>query len=240
MNRSMLITLIASLCLLSVGCAPAKYSPDILPRNTQVDASVKLPINESVAVYIPKVYRDWGYHLKGSRKRVEAGKGLVSGVHAAGRKFFTNMKDFDPNSNDTFSLLLDLDPSWVARGGKITFTFDYQLLNASHTIMHHGRESFTANIDMRSPETAVENAVIRASQKIYVDIVNTLHTQLEAPYTTARMSDVNGELLVNRNRNAQAFTTFKINKNGQLLSAGYAMDGCVIAELETKTGTSYV
>lgn len=224
------------LVLIISACAPTKYNPNELPSDIRLSPKVKLPLDYKLAIYLPEAYRKSSIRLKGTRQTVEVGKSIEAAISLPGNTFFKEAVKFDKNLEDTYSLLLDVDPDYDIKSGDITYKLSYKVIDGMNNTILKGFQSHTAGYTRQHLFRSFENAAIRASQKMYSDIANRLSWKQDLITHHAKMNEANLELLIDRNKDTLNITGVKINNKGNILTWRNAIANCLIAEVDTEKG----
>ena len=229
-NRGLLVLLGAA--LVSAGALAADLG--LLPKGVKLPKDVKVPNEVALAGYIPETHRTSRSYLKSAAQWVEPGKALDDARREVGGQLFTKVIPVDLNApaDDTYGLLVALQPGWTLEGGKLTLTLRYRVFGADGTQQHLAEVSQSTPLNLTSPAAGVTAVAMKAMQLALVDVlVATAPTEARFP-STAALANIDYTRLINREQPVSTGTAFYINKSGQLLTAAHVLRDCGLIEAE--------
>ncbi|QQX80751.1 trypsin-like peptidase domain-containing protein [Shewanella sp. KX20019] len=225
----LLITLMSSLIL--TGCVSTKINANKLPRGVKLAKSIQIPAVTKVAYYLPYSHTTSRFYLDNWNVWVEPGKALSTGVDDVFSTYFGDAQALDKKSDDTYGLLIDLDPEWEFSSGKAHMTMTYKVYNDNDKVIRKGKKTYKADIGQIGSGTGLYNAAMRATQLVVVDILNNLTPDSSNLTATKAMKNVDPLLLANMEKPVSSGTGFYINEHGQILTAAHVLDHCMVAKI---------
>ncbi|TKB51501.1 trypsin-like peptidase domain-containing protein [Ferrimonas sediminicola] len=219
------------LTLTLAGCANTKLSANRLPKGVKVNKSVVLPVTVPLAYYLPPAELANRFYLDSWNVWLEPGKALEGGVKDAFAAYFSDARPLDRDSALPYGLLIDIDPKWQFDGGKITMVLTYKVYDAGHRLLREGSQSHSASMGSIGNEAAWYNATLRASQRMVVDLLNTIKPDAQSLVARRPMSEADPTLLVNMKEPVATGTGFYINAQGQALTAAHVLRECMVAKV---------
>ncbi|WP_372871248.1 serine protease [Shewanella sp.] len=229
-----LLSLVLALLLSAnlAGCANTKYNANKLPKGVAVNKSITLPVDVSVAYYVPQSKLDSRFYLDNWKVWVEPGAALNDGVRDAFNAYFSNVAMLDRASDKQYGLLVDIDPEWEFASGKAIMTMSYRIFNGSETPVREGKKTFKADIGYVGDNSGMYNAAMRATQLVIVDLLNSLKPDNQMYPATLAMKDTNPLILANLEKPVSSGTGFYINNSGQLLTAAHVLRECMVTKVQ--------
>jgi serine protease Do len=222
----------ALLCLTVVGCANTRLNAAKLPKGVVLNKAITLPVDVSVAYYLPHAQTTSRFYLENWNVWVEPGKALQDGVKDAFGAYFADAKALDRQSDDKYGLLIDMDPEWHFANGQGEMTLTYRVLAEGGKEIHQGKKSFKADIGYVGNGAGLYNAAMRATQLVIVDVLNKLQPDAQKFAATQAMNQVSPLLLANLEKPVSSGTGFYINNGGQLLTAAHVLKNCMVTKVK--------
>lgn len=223
--------LIALLCFHLSGCANTKLNANKLPKGVVLNKAITLPVDVSVAYYLPHSQLNNRFYLEKWNIWVDPGKSLSDGVKDGFGAYFSNAKLLDRTQTSQYGLLIDIDPEWKFDSGKAEMIMSYRVFNGSDKPIREGQKSFKADIGYLGDGLGLYNAALRATQLVIVDVLNTLTPSASTYPAQYAMKDVSANLLANMKKPVSTGTGFYINPQGQIVTAAHVLKNCMVTQV---------
>lgn len=223
--------LIALLCFHLSGCANTKLNANKLPKGVVLNKAITLPVDVSVAYYLPHSQLNNRFYLEKWNIWVDPGKSLSDGVKDGFGAYFSNAKLLDRTQASQYGLLIDIDPEWKFESGKAEMIMSYRVFNGSDKPIREGQKSFKADIGYLGDGLGLYNAALRATQLVIVDVLNTLTPSASSYPAQYAMKDVSANLLANMQKPVSTGTGFYINPQGQIVTAAHVLKNCMVTQV---------
>lgn len=233
--RFLCLALAVALCANLSGCANTRLSANKLPKGVAVNKSIALPVDVSVAYYLPKTQTDSRFYLEKWNIWVEPGSALSDGVRDAFSAYFSHAVMLDRSSEEAVGLVIDLDPEWEFVSGKAVMTLSYKVFNGGDKPLKEGKKTFKADIGYVGDNSGMYNAAMRATQLVIVDVLNSLKPSAAEYPAQLAMKSTNPLQLANMEKPVSSGTGFYINETGQLLTAAHVLRECLVTKVQTST-----
>lgn len=223
--------LIALFCFHLSGCANTKLNANKLPKGVVLNKAITLPVDVSVAYYLPHSQLNNRFYLEKWNIWVDPGKSLSDGVKDGFGAYFSNAKLLDRTQASQYGLLIDIDPEWKFESGKAEMIMSYRVFNGSDKPIREGQKSFKADIGYLGDGLGLYNAALRATQLVIVDVLNTLTPSASSYPAQYAMKDVSANLLANMQKPVSTGTGFYINPQGQIVTAAHVLKNCMVTQV---------
>ena len=229
--RFLSCVLIALFCFHLSGCANTKLNANKLPKGVVLNKAITLPVDVSVAYYLPHSQLNNRFYLEKWNIWVDPGKSLSDGVKDGFGAYFSNAKLLDRTQASQYGLLIDIDPEWKFESGKAEMIMSYRVFNGSDKPIREGQKSFKADIGYLGDGLGLYNAALRATQLVIVDVLNTLTPSASSYPAQYAMKDVSANLLANMQKPVSTGTGFYINPQGQIVTAAHVLKNCMVTQV---------
>ena len=229
--RFLSCVLIALFCFHLSGCANTKLNANKLPKGVVLNKAITLPVDVSVAYYLPHSQLNNRFYLEKWNIWVDPGKSLSDGVKDGFGAYFSNAKLLDRTQASQYGLLIDIDPEWKFESGKAEMIMSYRVFNGSDKPIREGQKSFQADIGYLGDGLGLYNAALRATQLVIVDVLNTLTPSASSYPAQYAMKDVSANLLANMQKPVSTGTGFYINPQGQIVTAAHVLKNCMVTQV---------
>ncbi|QRK79876.1 serine protease [Shewanella sp. LZH-2] len=229
--RFLSCVLIALFCFHLSGCANTKLNANKLPKGVVLNKAITLPVDVSVAYYLPHSQLNNRFYLEKWNIWVDLGKSLSDGVKDGFGAYFSNAKLLDRTQASQYGLLIDIDPEWKFESGKAEMIMSYRVFNGSDKPIREGQKSFKADIGYLGDGLGLYNAALRATQLVIVDVLNTLTPSASSYPAQYAMKDVSANLLANMQKPVSTGTGFYINPQGQIVTAAHVLKNCMVTQV---------
>ncbi|MEL4385790.1 serine protease [Shewanella xiamenensis] len=229
--RFLSCVLIALFCFHLSGCANTKLNANKLPKGVVLNKAIILPVDVSVAYYLPHSQLNNRFYLEKWNIWVDPGKSLSDGVKDGFGAYFSNAKLLDRTQASQYGLLIDIDPEWKFESGKAEMIMSYRVFNGSDKPIREGQKSFKADIGYLGDGLGLYNAALRATQLVIVDVLNTLTPSASSYPAQYAMKDVSANLLANMQKPVSTGTGFYINPQGQIVTAAHVLKNCMVTQV---------
>lgn len=229
--RFLSCVLIALFCFHLSGCANTKLNANKLPKGVVLNKAITLPVDVSVAYYLPHSQLNNRFYLEKWNIWVDPGKSLSDGVKDGFGAYFSNAKLLDRTKASQYGLLIDIDPEWKFESGKAEMIMSYRVFNGSDKPIREGQKSFKADIGYLGDGLGLYNAALRATQLVIVDVLNTLTPSASSYPAQYAMKDVSANLLANMQKPVSTGTGFYINPQGQIVTAAHVLKNCMVTQV---------
>lgn len=223
--------LIALFCFHLSGCANTKLNANKLPKGVVLNKAITLPVDVSVAYYLPHSQLNNRFYLEKWNIWVDPGKSLSDGVKDGFGAYFSNAKLLDRTQASQYGLLIDIDPEWKFESGKAEMIMSYRVFNGSDKPIREGQKSFKTDIGYLGDGLGLYNAALRATQLVIVDVLNTLTPSANSYPALYAMKDVSANLLANMQKPVSTGTGFYINPQGQIVTAAHVLKNCMVTQV---------
>jgi serine protease Do len=213
---------LALLLLLVPGLACAANGNTTTAASIRSDAvlAVYMPPSDLTARSYNSTYNVW----------IEPGLALDDSLTRVGKIYFPNMLRVDFNSANTYGLLLDLNPTWEAKSGKVQLTLQYNVFGPDGAKLHEGRMVSLVPVKGTGITAAAFTAARSTIQSAMNDTLARLHPDPTTFPAIGVMSKIKREPLVDHGKPLRTGTGFFINAKGQLLTAAHVQRDCVLLE----------
>ncbi|ABM23126.1 MULTISPECIES: S1 family peptidase [Shewanella] len=223
--------LIVLFCFHLSGCANTKLNANKLPKGVVLNKSITLPVDVSVAYYLPHSQLNNRFYLEKWNIWVDPGKSLSDGVKDGFGAYFSNAKLLDRTQANQYGLLIDIDPEWKFESGKAEMIMSYRVFNGSDKPIREGQKSFKTDIGYLGDGLGLYNASLRATQLVIVDVLNALTPSASNYPAQYAMKDVSANLLANMKKPVSTGTGFYINPQGQIVTAAHVLKNCMVTQV---------
>ncbi|MCW8999071.1 MAG: serine protease, partial [Kangiellaceae bacterium] len=206
-------------------------NPNKLPKDIKLSKGLEIPSDAALSIYIPANSLKSQFYLKYGG-RVEPGNALKQALEAVSSKFFENSKLVGINKERKFGLLLDLEPEWDFKSGKTILKLKYRLYDTNMKLILEAEKEHKATISYQDPTGSFFNAATRSLQKMYVSILNKLKPTSSLYAAINDESSIPPEVLADLEKPVSSGTAFKINKDGELLTAAHVIRDCLVVKAQ--------
>ncbi|MCW9016884.1 MAG: serine protease [Kangiellaceae bacterium] len=214
-----------------IGCASTRVNPNKLPKDIKLSKGLEIPSDAALSIYIPANSLKSQFYLKYGG-RVEPGNALKQALEAVSSKFFENSKLVGINKERKFGLLLDLEPEWDFKSGKTILKLKYRLYDTNMKLILEAEKEHKATISYQDPTGSFFNAATRSLQNMYVSILNKLKPTSSLYAAINDESSIPPEVLADLEKPVSSGTAFKINKDGELLTAAHVIRDCLVVKAQ--------
>ena len=221
-------TLVLALLLAPGFANAAATAPNQVAPRSEAVLAVYMPPSELTARTYNRTYNVW----------IEPGQALDESLTQIGKVYFPNMVRVEFDNARPYGLLLDLDPTWELKNGKVHLTMQYNVFGPDGAKLHEGSAVAVAPVKGMSITAAAYSAARQSIQWAMADTLAKVHPDPGTFPATASTAKLNRELLVDRSKPVRTGTGFFINASGQLLTASHVQRDCTVLEA-TKDGKSF-
>ena len=190
-------------------------------------------IDRRLAIYVPQVEGDQRIFFPRASASFSPGKALGEAALTAGNLHFTSAALLDAGSAAAFDLVLVVHAKWESKDDRSKLTVKYRLIDPAGMLLQAGDKSD----DIRTSKLLIENAFFSVSFGVMKDVLSdeTLLSRAADPVRPpqgAQPAQLDGKLLVDREKPAKTGTGFFINDHGQLMTAAHVVHGCPVVEVK--------
>jgi len=202
------------------------------PNDGLLPKDVKVPNDAAVAIYLPSVALKYRFYVGTLGIWAEPGRSLEDARREVGARYFTQALPADFASDGSYGLFIDLHPTWSYEKLNLKLEMHYRVYGPDASKLLDGTESHTVGINSSGMLGGFPNAAMRVTQLVLVDVLRQLHPTAAKFPSTARLSALNRDLVVDRTKPVSTGTAFYINKSGQLLTAAHVVRDCLVLEAQ--------
>ncbi|MFT3806418.1 S1 family peptidase [Arenimonas sp.] len=160
----------------------------------------------------------------------EPGDALGDAITQVGKPVFPNMVRFEEGKPVNYGLLLDLNPDWDFKEGRLQLTLSYNVFAPDGKKLHEATAVARVPIKGFNLTAAAHSGARQAIASAMADTALKLQPDAIKFPATASTEKFDRELLVDRSKPVRTGTGFFINASGQLLTAAHVQRGCVVLE----------
>jgi serine protease Do len=124
------------------------------------------------------------------------------------------------------------DPKWSYEKLNLTLQMHYRVFGPDASQLLDGTESHTVGINSSGLLSGFPNAANRVTQLVLLDVLRRLHPNAAKFPSTAHLSALNRDLVIDRTKPVSTGTAFYINKTGQLMTAAHVVRDCLVLEAQ--------
>jgi len=213
-------------------CTTSRMSMDTLPAKVKLDKQVSIPNDTTIAIYLPATNLSNRFYLENSGIFIDPGLATKEAVDKVMKTYFTAYSLFEPSSDKTYGMLLDLNPEWDFSYGSVEMKLSYTVYGANRAELMKGEKSFKTETGSLQDGNGFYNAVLRSLQLAVIDILNKLKPNNGKYPNMLAMKDMAIEQLVNKDKPLRTGTGFYVNSSGQLLTAAHVSKDCALLEIK--------
>lgn len=209
--------LLPVLLVAGVAAAGTPAGSPALPKD------VKLPVNLSLAVYLPAQLRRWHgpqIGLFGSNRTLE------DTVLSAGAAYFAESHMAEAGADAPYGLLLALHPDLKSESGQLVYTLDYAVFATDAQPLLKSSEKVTVSgLDL-------DRAALRATQQVMVSLIAGLRPDEHKFPAVLNLKSRSLEFAVTSDKPWASGTGFYFNSSGQVLTAAHVIHDCIKIEVK--------
>lgn len=222
---------LADLALLALMAPPACFAAEEL----KLPKDLALPVNVSVAIYLPKGVRDFRSAFRSAggfqtTDSVQLGSSFEESTLAAAEHFFESSFMYEAKGTPAHGLLIAMHPNVKAEDRQLVATAHYQVYDGSGISVLKGDSVVRWAPGFNPPADLIGNLTQQVINRTLTDIVVQLRPTADK-FPTRETSSPTVDSLVDKERPFSSGTGFFLNNTGQVLTAAHVVHECGLVEV---------
>jgi serine protease Do len=188
------------------------------PASAALPKDLKLPINVSLAIYLPAQLRRWHGPISGP---LGSSRTLEDTVLSAGAIYFSESHMAEAGADAPYGLLLALHPDLKGESGQLVYALNYAVFAADAQPLMKSSEKVTVKgLDL-------DRATLQATQQVMLTLITGLHPDEQKFPAVLNLKSRSLEFAVNGDKPWASGTGFYFNSSGQVLTAAHVIHDCI-------------
>ncbi|HYL01581.1 MAG TPA: serine protease [Steroidobacteraceae bacterium] len=183
-----------------------------------VPKDVKLPVNVSLAIYLPAQLRRWHGPFSGL---LGSSRTLEDTALSAGAIYFSESHMAEAGADAPYGLLLALHPDLKAESGHLVYTLNYAVFAADAQPLMKSSETVTVGgFDL-------DRATLQATQQVMTVLITGLHPDEHKYPAVLNLKSRSLDFAIDGDKPWSSGTGFYFNSSGQVLTAAHVIHDCI-------------
>jgi S1-C subfamily serine protease len=183
-----------------------------------VPKDVKLPVNVSLAIYLPAQLRRWHGPFSGL---LGSSRTLEDTALSAGAIYFSESHMAEAGADAPYGLLLALHPDLKAESGHLVYTLNYAVFAAdAQPLMKSSETVAVGGFDL-------DRATLQATQQVMTVLITGLHPDEHKYPAVLNLKSRSLDFAIDGDKPWSSGTGFYFNSSGQVLTAAHVIHDCI-------------